>query len=69
MKIKISFGNFRTMPSAVGNRTYRAWGKYRITEVSSETSSKNSGSIAQFLNMNHLNFALMKRGLKDCLFS
>ena len=26
------------MSGAVGNRTYRAWGKYRITELFSETS-------------------------------
>ena len=32
------------MPGAVANRTYRAWGKYRITELFSETSYGNSVS-------------------------
>ena len=33
---------------AVGNRTYRAWGKYRITELFSETSLRNGLLLCRF---------------------
>ena len=40
------------MPGVVSNRTYRAWGKYRVTELFSETSfSLRTGMTIEQINV------------------